>query len=179
MTTQSAIFRCMLILSSQASLDITAVHLPRCDCGKVAQLTSMPASDDTTQSPVASPSNSYLLRGRERIADISSLSLTDKSGDETTLVKEFIRIADAANADQPADRGCHIDALTPIVWYLTRFVSTPSFLDQQVRAACFDVQGVSFPIAAATHAHSLLARSWLHARSVLHMVTMWSLTNSG
>ena len=85
--------------------------------------------------------------------------------DETTLVKRFIHIADAANADHEIDLEKTVDALIPIVWYLTCFVPTPSFLDQQVRDARFDVLGVSCALPEQrTHA-SLLAHSWLHERS--------------
>ena len=58
---------------------------------------------------------------------------TGRAHDEETLVKRFIRIADAANESPPHKKFDVVLKLAPIAWKMTRFIDPPSFFDQQVR----------------------------------------------
>ncbi len=58
---------------------------------------------------------------------------TGRAHDEETLVKRFIRIADAANKSPPQKRSDVVLKLAPIAWKMTCFIDPPSFFDQQVR----------------------------------------------
>ncbi len=86
----------------------------------------------------------------ERTASISEAS-DCLIANETKLVNEFIRIADAGNANQEGDRGKIVDQLILSAWHLTSFVPTPNFADQQVRTASCYVFGSFANLPPATH----------------------------
>ncbi len=95
----------------------------------------MPTSSETEQLSATHPSIPSALDRRGTIFKPSGSGFA--RADEATLVKQFIKLADSANADREADRGQCTKQLIPIIWSLTCFVPFPSYLDQQVCAACF------------------------------------------